>query len=83
MAGEVLQMQEITATAEDYLSAVAAVEAQVPHGWRVLYVRADDAPAPDLPASGTDAQSSTGATAEEGGSDDSAAADAAAGDPRA
>lgn len=30
---------EITETAEDYLTAVAAAEAKVPEGWRVLYVR--------------------------------------------
>lgn len=62
VGGEVLQMQEISATAGDYLAAVAAVESQVPHGWRVLYVRADDAPVPDLPATGTAAESSPGST---------------------
>ena len=43
---EALPVQELTATAEDYLAAVAAAEAQVPDGWRVLYVRAEDAPMP-------------------------------------
>lgn len=36
----VLDVDEITQTGEDYLTAVAAAEAKVPDGWRVLYVRA-------------------------------------------
>lgn len=36
-----LEVKDISATAEDYLSAVDAVESQVPEGWRVLYVRSD------------------------------------------
>lgn len=38
----VLDMRDIEATAETYLDAVAAVEAQVPDGWRVIYVRTLD-----------------------------------------
>lgn len=35
----VLGMRDVSATAETYLEAVAQVEAQVPEGWRILYVR--------------------------------------------
>lgn len=39
--GQSLLVDEITATDEDYLSAVATAESQVPDGWRVLYVRTE------------------------------------------
>jgi hypothetical protein len=47
-----LPMQELSATGDDYLAAVDAVESQVPDGWRVLYVRAEDAPLPTAPPTG-------------------------------
>lgn len=37
-----LEVSEISEAAENYLSAVAAVESKVPPGWRVLYVRTLD-----------------------------------------
>jgi hypothetical protein len=42
-----LAMRDLSASAEDYLSAVEKAEAQVPEGWRVIYVRTDAAPATD------------------------------------
>lgn len=66
VGGEVLDVQEISATGEDYLSAVDAVHAQVPDGWRVLFVRRDgDAPSDTAGQHSDPPSSATGAPAPE------------------
>lgn len=52
-ADDPLDVQEISATAEDYLSAVDEVHTHVPEGWRVLYVRTDGPAAASEPAAAT------------------------------
>lgn len=54
-APEDLAVQEISATAEDYLTAVDEVHSRVPEGWRVMYVRTDDA-SPDAAPTATGTQ---------------------------
>lgn len=54
--GEALEVKEISATAEDYLSAVDEVHARVPEGWRVLYVRSQDTPVTEAAPAPPEAQ---------------------------